>query len=351
MSALPEITEQELKTQLRQKAFASVYVLYGEEAYLKSFYADRICTRAVDDAMRDFNFHRFEGKGVDWQSVADAVEAFPMMSERTCVLLKDIPVDTLNEAEKGKMMAVLSDVPPTCTVVLWFDTVQVQPKKSAKWRNFLKELQSSAQLVLLDKRGRGDLVKLLRGGAEKRGCTLSADNAAYLVTLVGDDLTNLLTELEKLCAFKASGEITRADIDALAVKTVDAVVFDLSKAMFAGDAGKAFHILADLFVQKTEPVLILGALTACYVDIYRVKVATLSGGRAEDAASVFAYKGKEFRLRNAQRDGRALSLTQVRQCLGILLECDKNLKGSGTDPRLLLETCLTQLMLVQSVRM
>ena len=347
MSALPEITEQELKQQLRQKEFASVYVLYGEEAYLKSFYADRICTRTVDSALRDFNFHRFEGKGVDWQSVADAVEAFPMMSERTCVLLKDIPVDTLGDGERDKMTAILSDVPPTCTVVLWFDTVQVQPKKSAKWRNFLKSVQPFAQVVPLDKRGRADLVKLLRGGAEKRGCTLSADNAAYLVTLVGDDLTNLLTELEKLCAYRANGEITRADIDALAVKTVDAVAFDLSKAMFTGDAGRAFSILADLFVQKTEPVLIHGALTACYVDIYRVKVATLSGGRAEDVASVFNYKGKEFRLRNAQRDGRALSLSQVRQCLDILLECDKNLKGSGMDARLLLEKCVTQLMLVQ----
>lgn len=345
--AVPEITEQELKLQLRQRDFSTLYILYGEEAYLKSFYAERICTRAVDSALRDFNFHRFEGKSVDWQSVTDAVEAFPMMSERTCVLLKDIPVDTLSESDRSKMMTILSDVPPTCTVVLWFDTVQVQPKKNAKWRTFLKDMQPHAQIVPLDKRGRSDLVKLLRSGAEKRGCTISADNAAYLITLVGDDLTNLLTELEKLCAFKQSGEITRADIDAVAVKTVDAVVFDLSKAMFAGDAGKAFSILSDLFVQKTDPVLIHGALTACYVDIYRVKVVTLAGGRAEDAASMFNYKGKEFRLRNAQRDGRNLSLAQVRQCLDILLECDKNLKGSGMDARLLLEKCITQLMLVQ----
>ena len=57
--------------------------------------------------------------------------------------------------------------------------------------------------------------------------------------------------------------------------------------------------------------------------------------------------GRAPRLRNAQRDGRALSLSQVRQCLDILLECDKNLKGSGMDARVLLERCVTQLMLVQ----
>ena len=344
---MPEITERDLKAQLKEKRFSSLYLIYGDEAYLKQFYAGRICERAVDDAMRDFNFHRFEGKAVDYDALSDAVEAFPMMSERTCVLLKDIPVDALAQADRDKLMQILSDIPPTCTVVLWMDTVEVQPKKNAKWRSFIKDITPYADLLALDRRGRSDLVKLIRGGAEKRGCSISADTAAYLVSLTGDDLTNLLKELEKLCAYKGAGEITPQDVDAVAVRTVEAVVFDLSKAMFAREGARAFSILALLLRQKTEPTAILGALIACYVDIYRVKVFALSGGRPEDAASVFNYKGKEFRLRNAARDGRQMSVQDVRRCLDILYNCDKNLKGSGTDARLLLEKCVTELMLVQ----
>lgn len=348
---MPEITEQDLKKQIKEKAFASLYVLYGDEAYLKSFYAGRICALAVEDALRDFNFHRFEGKSIDFDSLTDAVEAIPMMSARTCVLLKDIPVDTLNAADRDRLTAILKDIPNTCTVVLWMDTVDVDARKNAKWRAFLKELHSVACLVPLDKRGRGDLVRLLRSGAAKRGCEMRPENAEYLVSLVGDDLTMLLQELEKLCAYKMTGEITASDIDALAIRTVDAVVFDLSKAIFRGEGAKAFSILNTLLRQKTEPVLILGALNACYVDIYRAKVFKLSGGRAEDAAACFQYKGKEFRLRNASRDGASLSMPDVRRCLEILMQCDKNLKGSGTDAQLLLERCLTELMLVQrSVR-
>ena len=348
---MPEITERDLKKQIREKAFASLYMVYGDEAYLKTHYANRICEKAVDDALRDFNFHRFEGKNIDYDALSDAVEAFPMMSERTCVLLKDVPVDALAQADRDKLMQILSDIPSTCTVVLWMDTVEVQPKKNAKWKNFIKEISPYAALVPLDKKGKAELSGMIVNGAEKRGCTITAENAAYLVTLVGDDLTNLLKELEKLCAYKNTGEITRADIDAVAVRTVEAVVFDLSKAMFAGDAARAFSILSALLRQKAEPVMILGTLIACYVDMYRVKVFKLSGGRAEDAAEVFSYKGKEFRLRAAAKDGAALSLQDIRRCLSILVECDKNLKGSGMDARLLLERCITELMLVQhSVR-
>lgn len=344
---MPEITERDLKTQIREKNFSCLYLIYGDEPYLKSHYAGRICECAVDDAMRDFNFHRFEGKAIDYDALSDAVEAFPMMSERTCVLLKDVPVDALAQGDLDKLMQILSDIPPTCTVVLWMDTVEVLPKKNAKWRNFIKDVSPYANLLALDRRGQSDLIKLVRSGAEKRGCSISADTAKYLVTLTGDDLTNLLKELEKLCAYKGAGEITPRDVDAVAVRTVEAVVFDLSKAMFARDGARAFSILALLLRQKTEPTAILGALIACYVDIYRVKVFTLSGGRTEDAASVFNYKGKEFRLRNAARDGGRMSLQDVRRCLDILYRCDKNLKGSGTDARLLLETCVTELMLVQ----
>ena len=348
---MPELTEQALKRQIKENAFSTLYMIYGDEPYLKSFYAGRICERAVDSAMRDFNFHRFEGKSVDFDVVSEAVEAFPMMSARTCVLLKDVPVDTLSQGDRDKLMQILSDIPPTCTVVLWMDTVDVQPKKSAKWRAFLKDISPYAELVALDKRGSADIVKLVRSGAQKRGCEISPPTANYFISLVGSDLTKVLQELEKLCAFKGAGEITQQDVDAVAVRTVEAVGFDITKAMFAGDAARALTILSRLFRQKSEPVMILGALIACYVDIYRVKVFTLSGGRPEDAAKTFNYKGKEFRLRNAARDGRNLSLSDARRCLDILYRCDSDLKGSGMDPKLLLERCITELMLVQhSVR-
>ena len=45
---MPEITEQQLKQQIKTGAFSTLYLIYGDEAYLKSFYAGRICERAVD---------------------------------------------------------------------------------------------------------------------------------------------------------------------------------------------------------------------------------------------------------------------------------------------------------------
>ena len=157
---MPEITERDLKKQIKDKDFACLYMIYGDEAYLKDYYACRICDMAVDSALRDFNFHRFEGKSLDFDALSDAVEAFPMMSARTCVLLKDVPVDALAQNERDKLMQILSDIPPTCTVVLWMDTVCVDAKKNAKWRSFINDISPYAALVALDKRGKSELIKM-----------------------------------------------------------------------------------------------------------------------------------------------------------------------------------------------
>ena len=343
---MPFIDEKDLKKHIKEKQFSTLYFICGEESYLKKFYSGRIAELAVADAMRDFNEKRFDGKNIDFNELSEAVEAFPMMSDRRCVIVKDLPIDELSQTDRDKLLSVISDIPSTTTVILWMDHSEVLPKKNAKWKKFLSEIESFAQIVFLDKRTKGDIVKLVVSGAQKRGCTISVENASYLISLVGDDMTNLLSELEKLCAFRADSVISKEDIDAIAVKTVEAVVFDLSKAMMKGDAGRAFNILSELLRQKTEPLMILGVLIASYVDMYRVKVVMMANGRPEDAAKIFNYRGKEFRLRNAAADVKNMSLRQIRSCLDILAQCDSDLKGSGLDNRILLEKCITQLMLV-----
>ena len=53
--------------------------------------------------------------------------------------------------------------------------------------------------------------------------------------------------------------------------------------------------------------------------------------------SDFAYRGKEFRLRNAARDCARLSVSMLRECLEVLAEADTRLKSSRADKRVVLE--------------
>ena len=47
---------------------------------------------------------------------ADAVENLPMMAESTFVQVDDVDLFKMNEADRNKMVEILSDIPDYCTV-------------------------------------------------------------------------------------------------------------------------------------------------------------------------------------------------------------------------------------------
>lgn len=346
---MPEIHETELKQMLKNSEFPCVCLLYGSEGYLKQYYADTIPKKCVTPGMEGFNYKKFDfGDGATVTQMLDAAQTLPAFGGKMCIVARDCPLDTLAGDDKVQMDAYFADAPDSTLLLFWQDTVEVNAKKSAKWRSVLNTVNKVGVSVPLDKLDRTSLCKLLRSGAKKRGCTLEHTEAAYLAEIVGNDLNLLLGELEKLCNYKGGGEITRTDIDAVATKSLEANIFDLSKALVSGNCAQALEILRKLFAAKEKPEMILGTLIGAYVDMYRVKLAQNGGERAEYPAQFFNYKGKEFRLRNAARDAAKLDIRQLRGCLDALNTADAALKSGAADPRITLERLLVQLSVARA---
>ena len=345
---MAEITEKELKKQIANGMFSPVYLLYGEEAFLKQYYAGLIAEKSVAKGFETFNLHKLEGKETSLDEIADAAEQLPMMAERTCVLVRDFDLKALKGAQREKLEAFLSDPPGTCSVVFWMDTVEVAPKQNKDWQGIIKLFAKSGAAVRLSRRTSVELTRQLCASAKKRGGSLPLEAASYLVAYSGSDLNLLINELDKLCAYAAGREITQRDIDAVCIKSVEATAFDMVKALLRGKYADAYGMLDALFAQKTEPVMIAGALISSYVDMNRAKAALASGERVEAVAQAFNYKGREFRLRYAAQDASRLTLAQLGTCLDILSEADEALKSTRAEKRLVLEEAMLRLQCVAS---
>ena len=120
----------------------------------------------------------------------------------------------------------------------------------------------------------------------------------------------------------------------------------LGKAIVAGNYDKAYQVLDLLFYQNEEPVNVLAALSAVYLDLYRVRAAVQSGFSAQEPAKYFDYKKKEFRLRNAERDVRPLSISMLRGSLNVLLETDVALKSARGNRRIMMEEMIARLLII-----
>ncbi len=335
--------EKELRRHLKEGALLRAYLFCGDEDYLKQNYTMLLCDQATEEAFRALNFDRFEGKSADLRDVFDRAATMPMMSARRCILVDDYPLDSLNEKALKTLAESLDALPDTSVVV--FRQMQAGLGKNAK--KLMSMFEKAGAVCELNRRKGQELLKPLVAAAAKRGCTLSPAMAQYLASCVGDDFNVLLAELSKICAY-VGGEITKEHIDLLAVKTLDARVYDLTRALMQHDYEKAHRVLDILLTLRTEPNFILGTIISCFVDLYRVKVALVCRGSTSPLTEVFNYKNRAFALNYTARDAAKLSLPQIRACLKELQKADLKLKSTGDSGVLILETLMVRLLLVMN---
>ena len=335
---MPTLDERGLRERLRTSS-TGCFLLYGEETYLTKTYVNKIIDTVVEPTFAEFNLHRFEGRSAALSEIYDAAIAVPMMAEQTCVLVVDYPLEEADDEELRALERLLKETPEDCALVFAYLTAQ---PKGAKFNAAVRLFDRLGCVVKFARREQAELVRLVENGAKKRGCAFDRGAALYFVTNVGTDLNLLLNELEKVCAY-SDGSITRAEIDAVCVKSLEARVFDMIRDLNAGRLEGALCKLSQLFAQREDPLMILGALAASYTDLYRVKAAVTSGERSDAAADYYNYAKKEFRLRNAAPHASALSLPALYECLELLAQADAELKGFGGNERLVLEQTLVQL--------
>lgn len=346
---MAKIGEAEIKRQLSENQISNAYMIYGEENYLKEFYVNKIKSAVVEPAFADFNMHQYDGKQTSLTEILQDADMMPMMAEYTFILVHDYPLDkSKNDIEEIK--DYLKDMPETCVLVFWFDSIEVDEKKSdSKWKGIINAFAKYGEAVNLQKRTEGELVKLIVASAKKRKCTIDSNNARYLISLVGSDIKTIFNELEKMCGFVGEGEVNKAVIDELAVKCLQAKVYDLSKFILAGNSDAAYSSLNALFAMKEEHIKILSIIAANYVDMYRVKLAKSAGNMETDVAQYFNYKGRDFVLKNASRDSRNMSLDSLRKALDVLSEADEKIKSTAVDKGLVLEETVAKLLLLRNM--
>lgn len=79
---------QKLTEEIKTGQLKQVYILYGEEAYLRSQYKDKLKKALLGDG-DDMNFHYFEGKNISQGEVIDLAETMPFFAQRRVIVLEN----------------------------------------------------------------------------------------------------------------------------------------------------------------------------------------------------------------------------------------------------------------------
>lgn len=343
---MPIIFEDELRRDISSGRFAPVYLIFGDDAYLKNYYKEALAKKAADGDPF-FNLQKFEGDE-NLQEVFDAVNQFPMMAERKSVILSDFDFERSSKENYDKFLDLISDVNDTCVLIICFDNIEFDTKKGAKEKKMISLVEKvGGKCVEINHRTTTALAKMLSDGAKKRGCTFNNSEIRFLIEVSGNDLSTLKNELDKLCAYVGSGTITKEIVEKIAVKSIDASVYEYVKRILASDVSNALQMLDDMFFMRIEPIAILSVTASSYVDIYRAYTAKLAGISNEDIALDFKYpKNKLFLIERATQNLRKFSGTTLSLSLEAIAEADKAIKSFSSDSRAILEQLTVKLIYI-----
>lgn len=344
-------SESTLKAELKAGKLRQVYYLYGEETFLTRMYADKIVKAAGADEADGLNFLKLRG-APDPHSLSDFAESLPFFAEHKCVKITDLDAETMDNDYHKELLRLIEELPDTTVMVICQTGIEIDDSKpKAKTKKLIQTAEKCGMVCRLQFLPTSMTAAMAAKKAQNNGCVLSAQNAAHLSELCGGSLTLIQNEVEKLCSCVQSGEITRELIDALTPKLLDASAYDLSASILAGKTADALKMMDELFQQREEPMMILGALSGAFVDNYRAKLALNARKSSNQAAADFGYYGgRAYYFGKTCTAVRNIPEDNLKRCLEVLFRTNLLMNSSKQDSRILLERAVTELSVINRRR-
>lgn len=255
----------DLKKELAEGKLRPVYLLYGDESYIKGTYEHKIIDLIPDAGFPEFNHFRFEGSVTELSDYDDALESFPMMTDKKLVLIRDSKIfKRANEEIKSFWLEKLKRLADDTVIVFSEDEVD---KRSVLY----KAVQKAGAAVEFEYQSESDLVSWVIRRALKAKLKMSKDCAQYLVGIVDPGLSNLSNEFDKLESY-CTGAITKTDIDKVVSKSMSIRIFDLTDAIMYGSADTAMKVVSELRTSNESAFGILYLLEGSAEKILKTKL-------------------------------------------------------------------------------
>ena len=328
-----------LKAAIKAGAPERLYFFHGEEVFLLRHYLNELRKKTVDPLTEDFNSHRFTQENFSVQAFSDAVEALPMMAERTFVQVDEIDIFKLNEAEREKMIEIFSDMPDYCTVVFTYEIVEWKPDKRLK--KLWEAVSKNGAIVEFAKQSQRDLIAWVTRHFASYKKRISTELCAYLIDITGGTMTALQGEITKIAAYSGSDTIVKADIDAVTEPVLDAVVFQMTDLLGSGKYGEALVKLQTLLKMQEEPIMILGAVGGHFRRISAARTLMDCGKNADDLMKLTGMK--DYPARKTMGAAKNFNAKFCRKAAELILETDYKMKTSFDDQERLLELLVLEL--------
>ncbi|BCN31744.1 DNA polymerase III subunit delta [Anaeromicropila herbilytica] len=286
-----------IKEHIKQNQFKPVYLLYGQEAYLKNLYKGKL-KEAILNGSDEMNYSYFEGKGIDITKVTGIADTLPFFSERRLII-----IENSGFFKSQNDLADYIKVLPDTTYIVF---VESEVDKRNRLYKVVKDIGTISEMNGMDEK---NLKLWIVSIINKDNKKITEGTLLYFLSKTGTDMENISRELEKLICYTLDRDvITNEDIDAVCITQITNKIFQMIDYVASKQQGKALELYYDLLTLKEKPMSILFLITRHFNMLIQVKdllrlgynntIISQKTGLPPFSINKYITQGKAFQLKD-----------------------------------------------------
>lgn len=319
-----------LKEDLRSGNLKRVYLLCGEEDYLKNFYKNKLKS-AVLPPGDTMNLSVYGGKGIDVREVISQADTMPFFADRRLILIEDSGFFKTASPELADYIPRMPQ--ETCMVF-----VENEVDKRGK---LYKAVKNTGRVVEMKRQDERTLMNWVLSTLRKEKKNITSATMELFLSRTGNDMEFIEKELEKLLCYTIGRDVvTSKDVEDVCTVRTENKIFDMINAIAEKKQKKALDLYYDLLALKEPPMRILYLITRQFNLLMQVKALLAQGFDQNGAAE--KLKMQSFIVRNYARQARSFTEEELERAVKDCIEAEEAVKTGRMNDVLSVELLIVQ---------
>ena len=321
---------QTINEDIKNGTFRRVYLLYGDEDYLKLQYKNKLLRALVTEG-DTMNFSRFEGKEAQVPALIDLAETMPFFAEHRVILVED---SGFFKNAAPQLAEYLPDMPETTCMIF----IEIEVDKRSKTYKSLKDIGRMVEFKTPDEKM---LTRWVLTVLQKNGKKLTQPTMQLFLEKAGNSMGNIDRELEKLICYVGDREIIQMDdVEEICTGQTENRIFDMIHMMAEKRQKEALELYYDLLALKEPPMRILFLLVRQFNILLQVKTMVAAGMEQNQIADRAGLRS--FTIRRYRSEAGHFSVQKLKEALRDCARAEEDVKTGRLDDRLSVELILVK---------
>ena len=259
---------------IKKGEFKSVYLLYGEEEYLKKQYRDRLKNAiAGDDTM---NYSYYDSDNASVKDIIDVCETLPFFAQKRLVIMENTG---FLKSSNDELADYIKHIPDYLVVVM-------VEKDVDKRNKVYKAVDSVGYICEMKSQTTATLEKWIAGLLAKDNLKISREACDLILDKTGAGMDYIRQETEKLVSYcQGRDVVTVEDVEKVCATQTTSHIFDMISAIANKKQQQALDLYYDLLELKEPPMRILYLIVRQFNGILQVKDLMSRGISGKEIAS------------------------------------------------------------------